>query len=53
VGTEVQFSYGASVEDALKKLEYDLFYLKNRSLTFDLAIIFQTIRIVFGGHGGR
>jgi lipopolysaccharide/colanic/teichoic acid biosynthesis glycosyltransferase len=50
---QVQFTYGASVEDASKKLEYDLFYLKNMSLIFDLAIIFQTIRIVLGGHGGR
>ena len=50
---QVQYPYGASVEDAFKKLEYDLFYLKNVSLVFDLAIIFQTIRIVTGGHGGR
>ena len=50
---QVQYVYGASVEDACIKLEYDLFYLKNMSLIFDLAIIFQTIRIVAGGHGGR
>jgi lipopolysaccharide/colanic/teichoic acid biosynthesis glycosyltransferase len=50
---QVQYSYGASVEDAMNKLEYDLFYLKNMSLTFDLAIVFQTIGIVLGGHGGR
>jgi len=50
---QVQYSYGSSVEDAYRKLEYDLFYLKNMSLTFDLAIIFKTIRIVAGGHGGR
>ncbi len=50
---QVQFSYGSSAEDAFKKLEYDLFYLKNLSLTFDLAIIFQTIRIVVSGRGGR
>lgn len=50
---QVQYSYGASVEDAFKKLEYDLFYLKNMSLAFDLGIIFQTIRIVVSGHGGR
>jgi sugar transferase (PEP-CTERM system associated) len=49
---QVQYSYGASVEDAMKKLEYDLFYLKNMSLTFDVAIVFQTIGIVLGGHGG-
>lgn len=50
---QVQYKYGSSVEDAAKKLEYDLFYLKHMSLSFDLAIIFQTIRIVIGGHGGR
>ncbi len=50
---QVQYRYGSSVEDASNKLEYDLFYLKNMSLTFDLAIIFQTVRIVLGGHGGR
>jgi sugar transferase (PEP-CTERM system associated) len=50
---QVQYAYGASIEDAFNKLEYDLFYLQNMSLTFDLAIIFQTIRIVIGGRGGR
>ncbi len=50
---QVQFSYGASVEDALGKLEYDLFYLKNMSVLFDLAIIFQTVRIVIGARGSR
>lgn len=50
---QVQYNYGSSVEDAYNKLEYDLFYLKNMSLSFDLAIIFQTIRIVIGGHGSR
>src|SRR5581483_2531327 len=47
---QVQYNYGSSVEDAFNKLEYDLFYLKNVSISFDLAIVFQTIRIVIGGH---
>ena len=50
---QVQYRYGASVEDSFNKLEYDLFYLKNLSLVFDLVILFQTIRIVVSGHGGR
>ena len=50
---QVQYRYGASVEDAFNKLEYDLFYLQNTSLLFDLAIIFRTIKIVIGGEGGR
>ena len=50
---QVQFTYGASIEDAYRKLEYDLFYLKNMSLAFDLAIILKTVRIVTSGFGGR
>jgi sugar transferase (PEP-CTERM system associated) len=50
---QVQYRYGASVEDAFNKLEYDLFYLKNLSLTFDLAILFRTVRIALGGYGSR
>jgi sugar transferase (PEP-CTERM system associated) len=43
---QVQYRYGASVEDALVKLEYDLFYLQNLSMLFDLVIIFKTVRTV-------
>jgi sugar transferase (PEP-CTERM system associated) len=50
---QVQYSYGSSVEDAFNKLEYDLFYLKNLSPVFDLAIIFKTIQIVVRGSGSR
>jgi sugar transferase (PEP-CTERM system associated) len=50
---QVQFSYGASVEDACRKLEYDLFYLKNMSVLFDAVIIVKTIRIMLTGRGGR
>jgi len=50
---QVQYGYGASLEDAVRKLEYDLFYLKNMSVFFDFAIILQTVRIVLTGHGGR
>ncbi len=50
---QVQYSYGSTIEDAFNKLEYDLFYLKHLSITFDMAIILQTIRIVFSGRGGR
>jgi sugar transferase (PEP-CTERM system associated) len=50
---QVSYEYGSTVEDAAHKLEYDLFYLKNMSLAFDLVIIFQTIRIVIKGLGGR
>ena len=50
---QVQYPYGASVEDAYRKLEYDLFYLKNMSVFFDCAIIFQTARTVLMGRHGR
>ena len=43
---QVQYPYGASIEDAYRKLEYDLFYLQNMSLMFDAAVIFKTVRIV-------
>jgi sugar transferase (PEP-CTERM system associated) len=48
---QVQYPYGASTEDAYNKLEYDLFYLQNLSITFDFAIVFQTLRIVLFGRG--
>jgi sugar transferase (PEP-CTERM system associated) len=43
---QVRYTYGASVEDALMKLQYDLFYIKNMSLALDLFIIFSTIKTV-------
>lgn len=50
---QVEFTYGASIEDALRKLEFDLFYLKNMSILFDIAIVFRTVRIVLFGMGSR
>lgn len=48
---QVMYPYGASVEDAYEKLAYDLYYIKNYSLTLDLAIFFKTIRVVLLGKG--
>ena len=50
---QVLYPYGASVDDALEKLQYDLFYLKNYSLLLDLSIAFRTIRVVLFGNGSR
>jgi sugar transferase (PEP-CTERM system associated) len=50
---QVRYSYGATVEDSYRKLEYDLFYLKNMSLLFDCAIILETVRTVLTGRGAR
>ena len=47
------YPYGASEKDALEKLQYDLYYVKNRSLVFDLAIIVQTVEVVLWGKGAR
>lgn len=43
---QINYPYGKSVVDALQKLQYDLFYIKNQSLLFDLSILFTTIKIV-------
>lgn len=50
---QVCYPYGASDEDALEKLRYDLFYIKNYSVLLDFRIIVDTIRVVTSGFGGR
>ena len=50
---QVRYSYGASVEDALEKLQYDLFYVKNRTLALDLFIIAKTVKTVLMRKGGQ
>jgi sugar transferase (PEP-CTERM system associated) len=50
---QVSYGYGASVEDALEKLKYDLFYIKNISILMDLVIIAKTIKIVIQTSGAR
>ncbi len=50
---QVQYQYGASIEDSYNKMEYDLFYLKNMSVLFDCAIVLKTLRTVLFGQGGR
>ena len=50
---QVSYGYGASVEDALEKLNYDLFYIKNMSVPMDLMIVLQTIKIVLFSKGAR
>jgi sugar transferase (PEP-CTERM system associated) len=48
---QVSYPYGATIEDAKNKLEYDLFYAKNVSIAFDLAILFETVKTVVLGRG--
>lgn len=43
---QVKYEYGENIEDSMKKLEYDLYYVKNRSVTLDIRIIFKTINTI-------
>jgi exopolysaccharide biosynthesis polyprenyl glycosylphosphotransferase len=49
---QVNFHYGASVEDSIEKLQYELYYIKHRSFILDLSILLKTIKIILKG-GGR
>ena len=48
---QVRYTYGASVEDTIEKLQYDLYYIKNLSIPFDFFIIFETVKTVIKGAG--
>lgn len=50
---QIWYPYGASDEDALEKLRYDLYYIKNYTLLLDLLIVLETIKVVVFGRGGR
>jgi sugar transferase (PEP-CTERM system associated) len=50
---QINYPYGASIEDARSKLSYDLFYVKNFSILFDMLIILQTLRVVLWPSGAR
>jgi len=50
---QIKYHYGASMNDTLEKLQYDIYYIKHMSFLFDLSIIFDTIRVVLSGAGAR
>lgn len=50
---QVRYQYGASVEDAIEKLQYDLYYVKNHSLFLDMIILIDTVQVVLFGKGSR
>jgi len=50
---QVRYSYGASVEDAIEKMQYDLYYVKHMSLMFDLMIALETIKTVVLRRGAK
>ncbi len=50
---QVRYQYGASVEDAVQKLQYDLYYVKNHTLVLDTLVLFETVRVVLTGEGAH
>ena len=50
---QIKYPYGASIEDARQKLQYDLFYIKNHGLILDAIILFETIKIILFGRGAQ
>ena len=50
---QVRYTYGASVEDAIEKLQYDLYYIKNLSIALDVVIVLETIKTVLTRKGAR
>jgi sugar transferase (PEP-CTERM system associated) len=50
---QVRYTYGGNLEESVKKLEYDLYYVKNHSLLLDLLIFVKTVRVVLLGEGAR
>ena len=50
---QIKYQYGSTAEEAKRKLEFDLFYIKRLSLAFDLAIILETAKVMLSGRGAR
>jgi lipopolysaccharide/colanic/teichoic acid biosynthesis glycosyltransferase len=50
---QVKYRYGASIEDAMEKLRYDLYYIKHLSIIFDLKIALETGKVIFSGKGAK
>jgi lipopolysaccharide/colanic/teichoic acid biosynthesis glycosyltransferase len=48
---QVMYPYGASIEDARHKLQYDLYYAKNASPALDLRILLKTLKVMISGEG--
>ena len=50
---QIRYTYGASVEDAMQKLQYDLFYIKRMTLAFDVFVLFSTVKTVILRRGAQ
>ena len=51
--SQVRYPYGASIDDSIEKLQYDLYYVKNHCLFLDLMILIDTVEVVLWGKGAR
>jgi sugar transferase (PEP-CTERM system associated) len=50
---QVRYRYGASIEETIEKLQYDLYYIKHQSIAFDLAIAVDTVKVILVGKGAK
>ena len=50
---QVSYPYGASVDDSMQKLQYDLYYVKNHTLFLDIVVLFETVGVVLTGKGAQ
>jgi sugar transferase (PEP-CTERM system associated) len=50
---QIKYQYGSTMEDAKRKLELDLFYIKHLSISLDLAVILETVKVIFLGKGAK
>ena len=50
---QVKYRYGSSIEDAMEKLRYDLYYIKHQSIVFDLTIVMDTVKVILSGKGAK
>jgi lipopolysaccharide/colanic/teichoic acid biosynthesis glycosyltransferase len=49
----VKYQYGSSIEETETKLEHDLFYIKHLSIMLDLAVLFETAKVMLSGRGAK
>jgi sugar transferase (PEP-CTERM system associated) len=50
---QIKYQYGSSIEDAMEKLRYDLYYIKHLSIALDLSIVFDTVKVIIFGKGAK
>jgi sugar transferase (PEP-CTERM system associated) len=50
---QVKYQYGSTIEDAMEKLRYDLYYIKHLSIALDLSIVFDTVKVIVFGKGAK